>query len=54
MGMLVKVKRPISKKLVLNEKLRLHIERELAARAANHPLNQKPLMRRTGGNKASG
>jgi hypothetical protein len=49
MGILVKSKRPSSHKMVLNEKLRLHIERELAARAAN-----QPFLRRSGGNKASG
>lgn len=55
MGILVKSKRLSSPaKMVLNEKLRLHIERELAVRAANQTLNQGPFLRRPGGNKASG
>lgn len=53
MGILVRNKRPLpQRKLVLNEKLRLHIERELAARAANQPADQ-PFLRRSG-NRASG
>ena len=46
-------RRPQSTKTVLNEKLRLHIERELAARAANQPVTQGPFLRRSGGNKIS-
>ncbi len=47
-------RQPQPMKIVLNEKLRQHIERELAARAANQASSQGPFPRRAGGNKISG